>query len=89
MAYDDRMDTVSPEIEKDIKRRLAAGPYGSVDDLLRQALTALDEAREAALEILEHELLRGFEGDDVEMTASDWDAIEREAVTALESKKTE
>ena len=81
------MDAISPEIEREIERRIAAGSYGSADELLRQALKALDDARDTAKGMLEQELLRGFEGDDVEMTASDWESLEREAVKVLESKK--
>lgn len=81
------MDAISPEIRSEIERRIAAGSYGSADELLRHALKALDDARDTAREMLEQELLRGFEGDDVEMSASDWESLEREAVKVLESKK--
>jgi hypothetical protein len=36
---------------------------------------------------LENELLQGLEGDDVLMTASDWDDTEREARALLDAKK--
>jgi Arc/MetJ-type ribon-helix-helix transcriptional regulator len=79
------MEPISADIEKELERRLEAGPYGSVDELLRRALKALDDVRAGAREALELELLEGFEGEDVEMTPSDWDGIEREAVKVLES----
>ena len=82
------MDTISPEIEQEIERRLAAGPYASVNELIIDALKALDGAHRSAHELLEKELLLGLEGEDVEMTAADWDDIEKEALSALESKKT-
>ena len=81
------MDIISPEIAKEIDRRLAAGPYGSVDELLTVALRALDDATQSSLSALEQELLKGLEGKDVEMTSDDWDGIEQEAIRLLESKK--
>ena len=81
------MDTISPSVEKEIERRLTAGPYTSVDELLRSALRALDDAHDAAKDLLEKELLEGLEGEDIEMTAADWDDIENEALKVLEAKK--
>ena len=81
------MDTISPNVEKEIERRLTAGPYTSVDELLRNALRALDDAHDAARDLLEKELLEGLEGEDIEMTAADWDDIENEALKVLEAKK--
>lgn len=72
---------------QEIARRIAAGPYKSADELLTDALRAIDGAHETAEAILERELLKGFEGNDVEMTAADWDDIEREAIKVLDSKK--
>ena len=86
LEYNPTMDAISPEIEKELERRLAEGPFRSVDELLRQALNALDGAREAAQELFELELLKGLEGEDVEMTAADWDHIEQQASRVLESK---
>ncbi len=81
------MDTISPEIAQELERRLAASSYNSIDALLRDALRALDDACANARTILERELLKGLEGDDVELTSEDWDTIEREALDVLKSKK--
>ena len=83
------MDMISSEMEREIEQRLAAGPYGSADELLRDALKALDNSREAAQDWLEKELLKGLEGEDVAITGDDWDDIEREALRILEAKKTQ
>ena len=80
-------EPVDEELEKEIERRLASGNYASVDDLFREALKALDDAKENTPALLERELLRGLEGDDKEMSATDWDNIEREALQILDSKK--
>lgn len=74
-------------MQKEIEERLAAGPYRSVDELLRIALHALDSAQDVAQELFEMELLQGLEGEDVEMTPEDWDDIENEALKVLDSKK--
>ena len=87
MAYNACMDTISPEIEKELERRMAAGSYGSLDELLGEALKALDDARVSTRESLEQELLIGLDREEVEMEAADWDDIEREALEAIESKK--
>lgn len=81
------MDTVSREIEKELERRIAAGSYASLDELLTVALKALDDAQGAANRLLERELLKGLEGEDVALNSADWDDIEREALKVLESKK--
>lgn len=81
------MESLSPEIEEEIERRLVQGNYSSIDDLFRDALKALDDAKANALALLEKELLLGLEGEDVEMTESDWDSIEQEALQLLESRK--
>lgn len=81
------MGTISPELEREIERRLASGTYASLDELLADALRALDDAQGAAQAILENELLRGLEGDDVEMTLAEWNSIEQEARKALDSKQ--
>ena len=81
------MDTLSPNIKKEIEQRLAQGPYSSADELLTHALRALDNAHDIAQDLLEKELLKGLEGEDIEMTAKDWDDIENEALQTLEAKK--
>ena len=81
------MSMISPEIEQDLERRVAEGPYASVDDLLRRALHALDGTNEVMQAYLEEELRDGLEGDDVEMTEGDWDDIEREALEILDKKR--
>lgn len=87
LGYNVAMDFVSPEIAREIERRLAAGPHVSVDALLKDALRALDAAEAVAENLLEKEILRGLQGEDAEMTAADWDEIEREALKAIEAKK--
>lgn len=82
------METISSEIAKEIERRVAAGPFRSVDELLEQALRALDDSRLAAQEWLELELLAGLEGEDVPMHRKDLDDIEREALEILRARKT-
>lgn len=86
-AYNARMDTISPEIEKELERRIAAGSYESLDELLTVALKALDDTQGTTNRLLEGELLKGVEGEDVALNAADWDDIEREALKVLESKK--
>ena len=81
------MDTISTEIEKELERRIVAGPYESLDELLTVALKALDDAQGTTNRLLEGELLKGLEGEDVALNAADWDDIEREALKVLESKK--
>ncbi|GMV93644.1 MAG: hypothetical protein AMXMBFR82_34220 [Candidatus Hydrogenedentota bacterium] len=81
------MDAISPELLKEIEARVADGPFGSADELLRFALRALDRDRGVAQDILEKELLQGLEGDDVEMTSEDWTDIENAALKVLEAKK--
>jgi Arc/MetJ-type ribon-helix-helix transcriptional regulator len=81
------MDSISPTIQKEIDERLAAGPYRSVDELLRDALRALDRVQDVAQDLLERELIEGLEGEDVAMTPEDWDDIESEALKGLEAKK--
>lgn len=80
------MDTISPTVQKEIEQRLAAGPYGSVDELIADALHALDNAQDAAKNLLEKELLQGLEGGDVEMKRMDWDDIETQAQIVIEAK---
>lgn len=52
------MYKLSPEIEHDLESRLKSGNYQSADELLREALAALDE-RDA----LEAELLDAIKGE--------------------------
>jgi Arc/MetJ-type ribon-helix-helix transcriptional regulator len=80
------MTAISREIQDELARRTATGGYASVDELLRDALKALDDTNRAANALLERELLKGLEGKDVEMTPEEWDAIEREALETLKSK---
>ncbi len=87
VVYNVPMDKISSNIQKEIEQRLAAGRFSSVDDLLGSALRALDHAEEVAQDMLEKELLRGLEGEDVEMTPADWDDIETEALKVLAAKK--
>lgn len=86
-VYNGHMDSISPTMQKEIEQQLAAGPYSSVDELLRNALRALDSVQDVAQDLLEKELLQGLEGEDVEMTPEDWDDIENEALKVLEAKK--
>jgi Arc/MetJ-type ribon-helix-helix transcriptional regulator len=79
------MDTISRELTNEIDRRLAAGPYTSSDELLRDALHALDKLGDTAQGLLEEVLLKGLEGGDTELTAADWDFIEAEALKVLEA----
>jgi Arc/MetJ-type ribon-helix-helix transcriptional regulator len=41
---------ISPELEKLVQQQMLAGGYQSADDLLRDALAALEEHRHATLE---------------------------------------
>lgn len=69
------MEALSHELEEEIRRRVAEGHYSSAEELLRQALKALDNSAEAAGEWPERELLKGLEGDDVEVTAGEFDLL--------------
>ncbi|NUM56231.1 MAG: hypothetical protein HUU46_21540 [Candidatus Hydrogenedentes bacterium] len=73
------MLNISSDIEREIERWVASGEYSSPDELLRPAIRALDDSNEVAQELLESELLKGLEGDDVELTQGEWSAIRREA----------
>ena len=78
--------TMSPELEQEIQRRLAAGPFKTKEELISRAFQALDNARAAAQEMVELELLKGLDGEDIELTSVVWDEIEREALQILEAK---
>jgi Arc/MetJ-type ribon-helix-helix transcriptional regulator len=81
------MDTIAPHILQEIERRVADGYYASANDLLQDALKALDDAEAAARRSLQRELLVGLEGEDALMTDADWDDIEQVAIRVLESRK--
>ena len=83
------MEQVSPELERDIENRLARGTHATLDELLRDALLALDDAGAAAEALLERELLAGLEGEDKPLTEETWNAIEKRALEAAKSKKHE
>ena len=85
--YNAVMDIISLTMQKEIEQRLAAGRYGSADELLRTALRALDSAQDVAQDLLERELLKGVEGEEVEMSLPDWDSIENEAFEVLKTNK--
>ena len=73
------MLNVSPDIEQEIQKRVANGDYDSPDDLLRDAIRALDESHEAVQDWLEESLLTALEGEEAEMTPEEWADIRREA----------
>lgn len=81
------MNTQSHDMEREIAKRIAEGPYASADDLVREALRALDDSRGAAQAWLEAELLKGLEGGEVEMTDAEWQAIEDDALRALKASE--
>lgn len=66
------MSRISADMQEEIQRRVEEGRYGSADDLLRLALKALDDSAEAAAEWLERELLKGLEGEDVEVSRAEF-----------------
>ncbi|MDZ4857702.1 MAG: hypothetical protein SGI88_01870 [Candidatus Hydrogenedentes bacterium] len=76
------MHVSNPDLERDIQRRIDEGPYRSIEDLLYHALLALD-AEEAEKLVLERELLKGLEGEAIEMTPEDWAAIKSEARSSI------
>jgi Arc/MetJ-type ribon-helix-helix transcriptional regulator len=78
---------MSPDLQQEIQRRLAKGPFKTEDELISQALRALDHSRTAAQELIEIELLKGFEGEDVDLSVAEWESIEQEALAILEAKK--
>ena len=78
---------MSPELQHEIQRRLATGPFKTEDELISHALRALDNSRAAAQELIEIELLKGLDGEDVELSAEEWDSIEQEALAILDAKK--
>jgi len=73
------MIKIAIEIEREIERRVASGEYSNADELLQQALLALD--RDKAMEPwLEAELLKGLEGEDVEVTPEVLNTVWTEAL---------
>ena len=80
------MGILSAQLEEEIERRAAEEHWNSVDELLRAAFAALDgSGMDRAW--LEQELLKGLEGEEVEMTSEEWDSIEREALSESELAK--
>jgi Arc/MetJ-type ribon-helix-helix transcriptional regulator len=75
------METLSPELLNEIERRVAEGPYASADELIRHALTALDDAQ-AWLDT-EAQKVESHPGAKAKL--DEWDDLERQALEALES----
>jgi antitoxin ParD1/3/4 len=76
--------TLSPEAEELVRRRLEMGPYRSVDEVIEEALQALDERDRlvrlrAAIAIGDAQIARG---EVIPYTADLMDEIEREAEEA-------
>jgi Arc/MetJ-type ribon-helix-helix transcriptional regulator len=83
------MEIISKDFQLELQRRVSDGTYASVEQLLREALVALDDKirYQAARGKLEEELRRGLEGEDTEMTPAEWDAIEQEAMAEIQTRE--
>lgn len=68
------MARISPKTEEEIRRRLEAGEFDSPDELLQEALKALDRERD-----LERLLIEGLDSGVEELTPEDFDDIRAES----------
>lgn len=81
------METFSKEFELELQRRVSDGAYPSVEELLKDALRALDHAQNQSREWLRKEILRGMDGEFVDLDDAEWDTMEQEAIEILESRR--
>jgi putative addiction module CopG family antidote len=79
--------TLSPEVEKLVRDKVARGEYASADDLVNEAVQRLveDEAEIAHTEALLQEAAES--GEYIELTAKEWDDMEREALEEVEKRQ--
>lgn len=76
-------------LEALILQKLESGPYRSADDLVEDALLALDEREQTRLLRLRALVRDGFEsGDGIPVTAALLDAIEQETEDAYQRGET-
>jgi len=74
---------LAPHVEALIRQKVDAGAYQSVDDVVEDALLALDEREQTRLLRLRAMVREGFEsGEGIPFTADLMDEIEREAEAA-------
>ena len=80
---------LAPRVEALIQQKLESGPYRSADDVVENALLALDEREQTRLLRLRALVRDGFEsGDAIPVTAELMDEIEREAEEAYQRGET-
>jgi antitoxin ParD1/3/4 len=72
-------------LKKFVDAQIAQGRYSSVSEYVRELIRA-DEKRKAE-EFLEAKLLEGLKDPEHELTAADWSAIRKEAMTRLEARQ--
>jgi len=65
--------------------QISTGRYSTVSEYVRELIRA-DEKRKAE-EQLEAKLLEGLNSAESELTAADWSAIRKEALTRVEARK--
>lgn len=76
---------VSADFDSRVRERMRAGGFNSIAEYVRGlARTDLAEARNRKLEEL---LLEGLEGEDVEMTSTDWNEIRETVREQLATRK--
>jgi putative addiction module CopG family antidote len=73
---------ISSDLEEEIRRKRDAGSYATTDELLRDALAALE--REQALELL---LLEGLDSGDAPFTRQDIENIRAEGIERIRHEK--
>jgi putative addiction module CopG family antidote len=79
--------TLSPDVEKLVRDKVARGEYASADDLVNEAVQRLveDEAEIAHTEALLQEAAES--GEYIELTTKEWDDMEREALEEVEKRQ--
>ena len=76
------MSEITPNMQGELRERVAAGSYASIEELIRCALEALDRE-----DILESELIEGVEAEsDIALTSGELDAIRQEGIDRLNGK---
>jgi putative addiction module CopG family antidote len=80
---------LAPRVEALIQKKLESGPYRSADDVVEDALLALDEREQTRLRRLRAMVRDGFDsGDGIPFSAELMDEIEREAEEAYQRGET-
>ncbi len=80
---------LAPHVEALIRQKVESGSYNTVDEVIEEALHALDEREQARLLRLRAMIREGFEsGDGIPFTPDLMDEIEREAESAYRRGET-